>query len=43
MIDIIIKVLLLIKIIAITITVITDILLTWSKIDNGEIQSDMFE
>ena len=41
MIDIIIKVLLLIKIIAITI--IADILLTWSKIDNGEIQSDMFE
>ena len=41
MIDIIIKVLLLIKIIAITI--IADILLTWSKIDYGEIQSDMFE
>ena len=33
----------LIKIIAITIIVIIDILLTWCKIDNGEIQSDISE
>ena len=33
----------LIKIIAITIIVIIDILLTWCKIDNGEIQPDISE